>query len=111
MHRKISLNKTKHAVEYGMADVGEIMNDLNVGRFAASLIRDVLDEMKNVVYRKRSSLHGTCSDGGQTMTLLTRNDKKRNDLAATKTTKNFSVDLNNGEVESYDCNVAASVIF
>ena len=105
---KTGQNKMGHDVEKGTNNVGEIRNDQNVVNIVAYVMRDDLDEMKNAVYRKRSSLRGTSNDSGQTRIFLMRNDKMSNDFDVMKTSV---VDWKNDEGESYDNNVAVSEIF
>ena len=90
-----------------MSDVDEMtVDDLIV---VASMMRDDLDEMKNVVYVQRIGLCGTY-DGSQTI-LLMRNGKMRKDFEVMKMMKKNAVNWKNDEVESYDHDVAASEIF
>ena len=85
------------------------VDDLIVVKIVTSMMRDDLDEMKNVVYVQRSGLCGTY-DSSQTI-LLMRNEKMRKDSEVMKMTKTYAVDWKNDEVESYDHDVAASEIF
>ena len=85
------------------------VDDLIVVKIVTSMIRDDLDEMKNVVYVQRSGFCGTY-DSSQTI-LLMRNEKMRKDSEVMKMTKTYAVDWKNDEVESYDHDVAVSEIF
>ena len=74
-----------------MSDVDEMdEDDLTVVKIVASMIRDDLDEMNNVVYVQRSGLCRTY-DSSQTI-LLMRNDKMGNDFEVMKVMKTYAVD-------------------
>ena len=95
-------NEMVHDIHDGTNDV----DDQIVVKIVASMMRDDLDETKNVAFVKRSGFCGS----SQTMILLMKK-RMRNDFEVTKMSKTYTVDLKNDEVESYDCNVAASEIF
>lgn len=86
-------------VDEGSKDLGEMRN------FVAYVVRNDLDEMKNVVYKQRS-LCGVGNDNGQTMTLRTRKDSMRRCFD-----ENFVVGYESGEDESQDRNAAVSETF